>query len=113
MKTLLYSALVIFGIAASGLAANTTNGSEPPSAITGELQDLSKKVSDDLTAGTLSKPDADELQSEINQMATEVSNLPTITATTRRTFETRIGRIKKDIALREAQAGASHGDPTP
>lgn len=78
-----------------------------------ELKTLEKKVEKDLANGTLTKSDGDELHREISE-AQSMESRPYLTKATRRDLRQKVGKIQKDLKLKEAETKAlAAASPSP
>jgi uncharacterized coiled-coil DUF342 family protein len=104
MKAIVISILLLPGIAAA----------EPDRApfINHQIEELTKKVDDDLAAGALTKSDGDELKRAIQHVQSVEQSEPTLTLRTRRDLREQLSGIQKNLERKEAQAKAL-GSPSP
>ena len=113
MKTRLLSSLMIVSLAATAAFAKPPGGGRGP-AIDGQVTELEKKVQSDLTSGALTKPDADELKRELDQVHTTMTNEPSLTEATRRDLREKLSKIRHDLQLKESLAkGLASPSATP
>ena len=85
----------------------------PDRAINGQIDKLTKKVSEDLAGGMLTQSDADELNREISQVQGVEQSEPSLTRRTREDLREKLSKIQKDLERKEAQAKALASPSSP
>ncbi len=102
MKAPVVSLLLLFAVAHPLRASE-----EDMPFITARLNADQKRVEADVTAGTITRDDADKLETRISHVRNVVDSESRMTRETRRTMRQDLDRIEKDIADKETGAKSS------